>query len=126
MRIALLTAVATLATVACEPEERPAFRATVCLQLTHHGVTPDDATVYRAAASDFPGYGADMLARFDVAREMSAAGRVCFDDVNVGSHWFAAEGWDEFIRDSVRGSKQLDITTRQASYELELQVSEQH
>ncbi len=96
------------------------------MQLSHHGITPADAVVYRVQSSDFPGYGADMLDRFEAAERMSPRGKVCFDDVNVGSHWFAAEGWDDFIADSVRGSKQLDVTTRQDVYELELNVSEVH
>lgn len=122
----LLSIVALLLAVSCEPEDRPAFRAQVCLQLAHHGVVPADATVYQVRSPDFPGYGADMLARFDVGKQMQPTGRVCFEELAVGSHWFAAEGWDTFLADSVRGSKFVEITTRQDRYEVEMAVSEQH
>ena len=122
---ALLTVLA-LATAACEPEEREAFQAEVCLQLDHHGVTPADAMVYASGVADFPGYGADMDARFPRREQMRANGRVCFASLNAGPHWFAAEGWDDVIADSVRGSKFLDITTRADFYEVRMEVSEQH
>ena len=82
--------------------------------------------VYRSGADDFPGYGADMDARFDEREEMSLAGVACFEGLGAGPHWFAAEGYDEAIRDSVRGSKLLDVTTRAALYEEVMQVSEVH
>lgn len=126
MRTLITAALLGIATVACEPAERPAFRAEVCLQLSHHGIVPTDATVYHAPADDFPGYGPDMLARFERSALMGPSGRVCFDGLNTGPHWFAAEGWDDFIADSVRGSKYVEITTREDAYEFELQVSEQH
>ena len=107
-----------------EPKE--AFSAEICLTLRHHGIVPNSATVYRAYGEQFPGYGADMDSRFFESAEMGPSGRVCFDKLNPGSHWFAAEGWDEFIADSVRGSKRMDVTTLQSSYEIELSVSEQH
>lgn len=122
----LITLALGILATACEPEDRPAFRAEVCLQLHHHGLTPADATAYVAPASDFPGYGAAMDARFAEREEMRPNGRVCFGGLEVGPHWFAAEGWDEFIRDSVRGSKFLEITTRDDFYDVEMEVSEQH
>ena len=123
---ALCLAVAASLTPACSDDDRPGFGATVCLQLSHHGVTPTDALVYREGADDFPGYGPDMDARYTDRREMSRAGVACFEEVGVGTHWFAAEGFDATIRDSVRGSKRLEVTTRSTLYEEVMQVSEQH
>ena len=112
--------------MACEPEPGTAFAAEVCLQLDHHGLTPADAMVYVNAAPDFPGYGADMDARFARSEQMRPNGRVCFASLGVGPHWFAAEGWDDAILDSVRGSKFVEITTREDAYELVMEVSEPH
>ena len=126
MRYPTLAIAVALTATACEPEPRPAFAARVCLQLEHHGLTPTSATVYGQVGPDFPGYGADMDARFAWSAEMGPTGRVCFDSLSVGPHWFAAEGFDESIRDSVRGSKSLEITTRERVYEVTMAVSEQH
>lgn len=126
MRYPTLALALALSTAACEPEPRPAFSARVCLQLDHHGLTPTSATVYAQPAEDFPGYGPDMPARFSSVAEMGPTGRVCFEDFSVGPHWFAAEGFDASIRDSVRGSQFVEITTREDVYELAMPVSEQH
>ena len=107
-------------------DDREAFSATICLDLQHHGVTPASATVWRSFGDTFPGYGPDMIQRFDEQREMGPTGRVCFEQLNPGVYWFAAEGWDEFIADSIRGSKRLEVTTLQREYEGVLSVSEQH
>lgn len=107
-------------------DDREAFSATICLEVRHHGVTPSSATVWRSYGDHFPGYGPSMELRFDQRREMGPSGRVCFEQLNPGIYWFAAEGWDDFIADSIRGSKRLEVTTLQRAYDVELSVSEQH
>ena len=126
MRLLLSLSLVVSLAASCEPEPGPPFRAQVCLQLHHHGITPTSATVYGAAGADFPGYGGDMAARYALREEMGPTGRVCFDGLGVGPFWFAAEGYDADIRDSVRGSLPLEITTRATEYAAEMAVSEQH
>ena len=121
----LLLCLTALALTACS-DDREAFSATICLNLRHHGVIPASATVWRHYGENFPGYTPDMSMRFDQQREMGPSGRVCFEQLNVGTYWFAAEGWDEFLNDSIRGSKRLQVTTLQRVYQDELSVSEQH
>ena len=123
--IAVALALATCATPACV-DNREAFSGTVCLTVRHHGVTPASATVWRNYGEQFPGYGGDLGLRFDERAEMGPAGRVCFDSLGPGTYWFAAEGFDAFIGDSVRGSKRVEISTLAREYEVELSVSEQH
>ena len=115
-----------LSAASCEPEPGPGFRAEVCLQVGHHGVTPASATVYGVASADFPGYGGDLSERFPLKAEMRPNGRVCFESLGVGPYYFAAEGWDDVIADSVRGATFLEVTTRTDFYEQDLGVSEQH
>ena len=109
----------------CEAEPKP-FMARVCLELAHHGVPHQGATVYQNFGEGFPGYGPEMASRVDRMQETGRSSRVCFDSLRVGKHWFAAEGYDSFIADSVRGSRSLEISTLQEVYEVDLPVSEQH
>ena len=122
----LTLTVVVSAAASCEPDPGPPFRARVCLQIHHHGIVPSSATAYVQAGADFPGYGSDMDARYAEAVEMGPTGRLCFDGLGVGPYWFAVEGFDADIRDSVRGSKSLEISTRSAAYDLDVGVSEQH
>ena len=127
MRYVLLAATALLLSAAsCEPESGPGFSAEVCLQLDHHGVAPATATVYAVSAAGFPGFGGDLAERFPLDERMRPNGRVCFGGLGVGPYWFAAEGWDDAIADSVRGTKFVEVTTRADFYEARLEVSEQH
>ena len=127
MRYFLLAATClALSAASCESEPGPGFRAEICLQLHHHGVTPATATVYGVASADFPGFGGDLTERFPLDDVMRPNGRVCFADLGTGPYWFAAEGWDAVIADSVRGTKFVEVTTRADFYEVDLEVSEQH
>ena len=127
MRHLPLAAVAlALSAASCEPEPGPAFAAEVCLQLDHHGVTPGSATVYGVPSAEFPGFGGDLSERFPLREAMRPNGRVCFTELGVGPYYFAAEGFDDGIADSVRGTKFVEVTTRADFYEARLEVSEQH
>ena len=127
MRHVVLATFALLTSAAsCESEPGPGFRAEVCLQVHHHGITPATATVYGVASTDFPGFGGDLTERFPLDDQMRPNGRVCFENLGVGPYWFAAEGYDDAIADSVRGTKFLEVTTRSNFYEADLEVSEQH
>ncbi len=124
-RKSLLVLFLSLSAMGCVDDREP-FSATICLNLRHHELTPSSATVWRNYGDTFPGYGPDMEQRFDQQSEMGPTGRVCFDQLNPGIYWFAAEGWDEFIADSIRGSKRMEVTTQQRDYEATLSMSEQH
>ena len=118
-------AVAGLGTTGCD-DPPPTYSGTVCLSLEHHGVPHFGATVYRNFGEGFPGYHADMALHFDTVAETGLRNTVCFERLGVGPHWFAAEGWDDFIRDSVRGSLFLRLDVRQSRIDTILQVTEQH
>ena len=102
------------------------FSGTICIELEHHDIPHIGATVYRNFGDDFPGYHLDMLSFFDTVAETGLRNSVCFDRLGVGGHWFAAEGYDEFIQDSVRGSLFIELGTSQARVDTVLKVSEQH
>jgi len=109
----------------CIGEIEP-YSGTVCLEIEHHGIPHDGATLYRNYGDEFPGYHQDMLAYFDTVAETGLRNSVCFDRLGVGGHWFTAEGYDEFIQDSVRGSLFIELGTSQARVDTVLKVSEQH
>lgn len=115
-----------LGLLGCSKEEGPGYEGEICVRLSHHGNIPSDATVYRVYGDSFPGYGLDMAARFDESLPMGPTGQVCFKPLNAGIHWLAAEGWDDFIGDSLRGSKRVELTTRAELFDGVLEVSEQH
>lgn len=115
----------SLLSAGCISEVEP-YSGTICLELEHHGIPHFGATVYRNYGDAFPGYHQDMSANFDTAAETGLRNSVCFERLSVGGHWFAAEGFDEFIRDSVRGSLFIELGTSQARVDTVLKVSEQH
>jgi len=96
----------------CDPVVTP-FSGTVCLELEHHGIPHFGATVYRNFGDRFPGYRQDMEANFESVAETGLRNSVCFESLGVGGHWFAAEGYDENIQDSVRGSLFIELGTSQ-------------
>ncbi len=102
------------------------FSGTICLELEHHGIPHFGATVYRNYGDDFPGYHQDMNLFYDTTAETGLRSSVCFDKLGVGGHWFAAEGFDESIQDSVRGSLFIELGTSTPSVDTVIKVSEQH
>ena len=102
------------------------FSGTVCVELEHHGAPLFGATVYRNFGNDFPGYHKEMDMHYDTIAETGLRNSVCFDKLGVGGHWFAAEGFDEFIQDSVRGSLYIELGTSIARVDTVVRVSEQH
>jgi len=128
MQIRLITAFAFIASilgVGCDSKIEP-YSGTICLSLVHHGVPAFGATVYRNYGESFPGYHQNMGAFYDTTAETGLSNTVCFERLGVGGHWFAAEGYDGFIEDSIRGSLFIDLTTRQNRVDTILNVSEQH
>ena len=112
---------------ACEPDaEGDLFDGRVCLEVEHHGVPVSDITIYRALGEDFPGFWGDLEVEYDETVELSVRNRVCLDGLALGSHWFAAVGYDPALDDVVRGSLRLDVNVLSNNLDTVLKVSEQH
>lgn len=115
----------SLFSASCVTEVTP-FSGTVCLEIEHHGIPHYGATVYRNYGDAFPGYSQDMMANFETSAETGLRNAVCFEKLGVGGHWFAAEGYDENIQASVRGSLFIELGTSQPRVDTVIKVSEQH
>jgi hypothetical protein len=63
---------------------------------------------------------------FDTSAETGLRNSVCFEQLGVGGHWFAVEGFDEFLQDSVRGSLFIELGTSLPRVDTVIKVSEQH
>ncbi len=123
--VSLFTAATLLLAPACEPA--PSYSGTVCLDVTHHGVPQHEATIFHdVGTADFPGYHSDMRAVYDEAIPLQGSHQICIPGLSVGQHWFVGEGYDRLIRDSVRGSLSLYLTTRASRVDTVLRVSERH
>ncbi len=82
------------------------IRTQACFTTQHHSKIIPNITVYvRLNTLDFPGY--DNLDEFHLMATSNGQGRVCFDDMPLGDHWFVAIGCDEEIREQVIGN--IDI-----------------
>ncbi len=105
----------------------PVYSATVCIAPQHHGLAVKDMTVYVASSSsDYIGFRQNMLEVYDEAIETGLRSEACFTNLGLGRHYFAAEGYDELIRDSIRGTLTLDLTVRQNLIDTVMMVSETH
>ncbi len=124
-RILLFSLFLGLFQVSCD-NRVPTYSGTVCVEMEHHGVPLFGSTVYRNYGDDFPGYHADMLMFFDTSAETGLRNSVCFEQLGVGGHWFAVEGFDEFLQDSVRGSLFIELGTSLPRVDTVIKVSEQH
>ncbi|MFK8057204.1 MAG: hypothetical protein AB8F78_13860 [Saprospiraceae bacterium] len=124
-RILAAATLLAITSVGCEPNVLP-YSGTICITLEHHGVPHFGATVYRNYGDAFPGYHENMAANYDTVAETGLSNSVCFNNLSVGGHWFAAEGFDEFIQDSTRGSLFIELGTSQSRVDTVLKVSEQH
>ena len=82
------------------------IRTQACFTTQHHSKVIPNITVYvKLNTLDFPGY--DNLEQFHLRADSDAQGRVCFNDIPLGDHWFVAIGFDEKIREQVIGN--IDI-----------------
>jgi len=124
-RLLLILPILAIFGVGCDSKVAP-YSGTICLTIEHHGVPSFGTTVYRNYGESFPGYHQDMGAFYDTIAETGLRNSVCFQRLGVGGHWFAAEGYDGFIQDSIRGSLFIDLGTRQDQVDTVLKVSEQH
>ena len=84
----------------------PNLRTQACFTTQHHNqIIPNIAVYVKFDAIDFPGY--DNFNQFNLMQTSDRNGRVCFNDIPLGNHWFVAIGYDEEIREQVIGN--IDI-----------------
>ena len=108
-------------------KDPPRYAATVCLDTRHHGVPAPEVDVYISSNSeDYIGFRQNMLSVYDSVENTGFGSTVCFYNLGVGKHYFAALGYDRLIRDSIRGTLTLDLTVRKRQIDTVLQVSETH
>lgn len=108
-------------------KEAPVYSGTVCFEVYHHSQPFNGATLYLAAGAErLPGFRQNELAAYDESRETGLSNRACFEQLGLGPHAFAAQGYDELLRDTVRGEFYLSLDVRERRVDTVMQVSERH
>lgn len=99
-------------------------RSHICFTTQHHDLIIPNITIYvKYGATEYPGY--EPLDQFHKVLTSDENGRVCMQDIPLGSHWFMAIGYDELIREQVIGNIPLRFDLNHLQIDTVLYVGEE-